>query len=103
MMLYAVVNRFGGYKKVSGLNQWAAVATSLQFQHMQYPTAPQELKEHYERNLGPFEDFLAQQQRQRAMNIQMQGGGVGGYPGQKSPTKQMSPGAHSQQIGRAHV
>ncbi|KAI9797988.1 MAG: hypothetical protein M1833_005044 [Piccolia ochrophora] len=92
MQIYAVVTKYGGSKKVSLNGAWPAVAAALQLHQVQYPSAPQELKDYYERNLGLWEEYMQVQQRQKAMqNIQnMQPGGPGGVNPQMSPTKTMN-------------
>ncbi|KAE9369581.1 hypothetical protein N431DRAFT_345391 [Stipitochalara longipes BDJ] len=88
LTLYMTVVKFGGYKKVTAQNGWSQVAQALQFHPMQMPTAPQQLKHHYERNLVLFEEaWQLNQQRQRAAMMQN-----ANMPGpQMSPTKQMNP------------
>jgi SWI/SNF chromatin-remodeling complex subunit SWI1 len=88
LTLYMTVVKFGGYKKVNAQNGWSQVAQALQFHPMQIPTAPQQLKHHYERNLLLFEEaWQLNQQRQRAQMMQN-----ANMPGpQMSPTKQMNP------------
>ncbi|PMD42442.1 hypothetical protein L207DRAFT_424144 [Hyaloscypha variabilis F] len=88
LTLYMTVVKFGGYKKVTAQNGWSQVAQALQFHPMQIPTAPQQLKHHYERNLVLFEEaWQLNQQRQRAAMMQN-----ANLPGpQMSPTKQMNP------------
>lgn len=69
MHLYATVVRMGGFKKVNASEAWPTVAAAMQFPPTQYPLAPQELKDHYERNLALYEEaWIQSQQRQRAMN-----------------------------------
>lgn len=86
VMLYMAVNKFGGYKRVSRDNIWPQVAQALQFNPAVVPSAPQQIKGHYERNLMMFEEaYQAQQaqQRQKAM-VQPNPGSQGP---QMSPTK----------------
>jgi SWI/SNF chromatin-remodeling complex subunit SWI1 len=95
--LYMAVLKFGGFKKVTQQNGWSQVAMALHFQPMQHPTAAQQLKTHYERNLLLFDDAFQQNQfmqRQRMMQQQAAGNMPG--PGQMSPTKQMNPQAMQQ-------
>ncbi|RDW84928.1 hypothetical protein BP6252_02518 [Coleophoma cylindrospora] len=90
VMLYMAVSKFGGYRKVTQQNGWAQVSQTLQFHPMQNPSAPQQLKLHYERNLLAFEEaWTQQQQRQRAAAVmqQGQGGNVPGQGPQMSPSK----------------
>ncbi|KAI9822325.1 MAG: hypothetical protein M1827_000043 [Pycnora praestabilis] len=96
MQVYALVIKHGGFKRVTALNGWSSIASALQFAPMQYPNAAQEIKDHYERNLAPYEAvWLQMQQRQKAMNDQMHNiqqvqpsSNSGGLP-QMSPNKQM--------------
>ncbi|KAI9788209.1 MAG: hypothetical protein M1816_007061 [Peltula sp. TS41687] len=89
MHLYATVVRMGGLKKVNASEAWPTVAAAMQFPPTQYPLAPQELKEHYDRNLASYEDawIQSQQQRQRAMsNMQhMQAGAINPAQQQQPP------------------
>ncbi|KZF21879.1 hypothetical protein L228DRAFT_239811 [Xylona heveae TC161] len=95
MQLYATVMKNGGFKKVTTMGAWPAVAAALQFPPMQYPTAPQEIKAHYERNLMLYESTFWQMQRQKVMNEQLQNmqqsqpnmPGAGGVQPQMSPPK----------------
>ncbi|KAL2002743.1 hypothetical protein VTN02DRAFT_6073 [Thermoascus thermophilus] len=65
VQLYATVIKLGGSKKVTAANMWPAIAQQLQFPPMQYPMAPQEIREHYHRNLAAYEQaFLSSQQKQ---------------------------------------
>lgn len=98
--LYMAVLKFGGYKKVTHQNGWAQVAQALQFNLMQHPSAPQQLKAHYERNLLLFEEaWQRNQMAQRQKMMQQQGlaGNMGGPGSQMSPTKQMNPQGPMQQ------
>ncbi|EEH19967.2 hypothetical protein PABG_02226 [Paracoccidioides brasiliensis Pb03] len=65
MQLYAIVMKMGGSKKVTATNSWPIVAQQLQFPPMQYPTAVQEISEHYMRILAQYEQaWLSSQQKQ---------------------------------------
>ncbi|KFY04756.1 hypothetical protein O988_00549 [Pseudogymnoascus sp. VKM F-3808] len=88
VMLYMAVTKYGGYRKVHQQGLWPQVAQTLQFNPMQMPSAPAQIKGHYERNLMMFEDAFASQQRQKAM-MQQQNANMAGQP-QMSPTKQVS-------------
>jgi SWI/SNF chromatin-remodeling complex subunit SWI1 len=90
LMLYMAVTKFGGYRRVNQGDSWAQVAQMLHFNLIQNPTAPQQIKGHYERNLMMFEEaYNAQQQRQKAMMQQSTGVNMGTPHPQMSPTKQM--------------
>jgi SWI/SNF chromatin-remodeling complex subunit SWI1 len=93
VMLYMAVAKFGGYKRVNQQNGWHQVAQTLSFNPMQNPSAPQQIKGHYERNLMSFEDAYntQQQQRQRAMMQQNANVAMGAGHPQMSPTKSMNP------------
>ncbi|RFU30849.1 hypothetical protein B7463_g5486, partial [Scytalidium lignicola] len=99
VMLYMAVQRLGGYRKVTQQNGWPQVSQALQFHPIQHPSAPQQLKGHYERNLLMFEEAWASQQRSRAVMMQQSMGAQNaGMPGQQiSPTKQMNPQLQMQQ------
>ncbi|WEW55161.1 hypothetical protein PRK78_000590 [Emydomyces testavorans] len=72
MQLYAAVIRLGGSKKVSAMNGWPTVAQQLQFPAMQYPTAAQDIRDVYFRNLAPYEHaWLSSQQKQVGDPAQM--------------------------------
>ena len=95
MQLYAIAMRLGGSKKVTMTGAWPTVAMNLQLPPQQYPTATQELKDYFEKNLAPYEDaWIQTQQRQKAMQQQQQQqqqqqlqGGVPAGPPQMSPPK----------------
>lgn len=90
MQLYAMVMKQGGAKKVTAMNLWPTIANTLHFPPVQYPSAAQEIQEHYQRNLAAYEAaYLAMQQRQR--------GNVGGMPQQSPPPKQFNPQTQEQQ------
>jgi SWI/SNF chromatin-remodeling complex subunit SWI1 len=84
VQLYATVMKMGGSKKVTATNMWPAVAQQLQFPQMQFPMAAQEIREHHQRNLAPYEQaFLSSQQKQFEMQQQQQQQ-QGGHPRQPS-------------------
>ncbi|OJD23561.1 hypothetical protein ACJ73_05086 [Blastomyces percursus] len=99
MQLYATVMKMGGSKKITATNSWPIVAQQLQFPAMQYPTAVQEIREHYMRILAQYEQaWLSSQQKQ--FTDQMHGSpqrdpieGPIGINAQISPVKPM--GNHS--------
>ncbi|KAL4868910.1 hypothetical protein BDV12DRAFT_168856 [Aspergillus spectabilis] len=71
VQLYATVMKLGGSKKVTAANMWPVIAQQLQFPPVQYPMAVQEIRDHYQRNLGVYEQaFLSSQQKQFADQIQ---------------------------------
>ena len=97
MQLYAMVMKQGGSKKVTSMNLWPTIASVMQFPPIQYPSAAQEIQDHYQRNLAAWEAaYFATQQRQRMMNDQMNNmqqaprGGVAGSPPQPSPVKPLN-------------
>ncbi|PGH16219.1 hypothetical protein AJ80_05242 [Polytolypa hystricis UAMH7299] len=92
VQLYAAVMKLGGSKKVSAMNAWHVVAQQLQFPAMQYPVAPQEIREHYYRNLAAYEQaWLNSQQKQFGDQLQHSPQRpvheVPGMPPQVSPAK----------------
>ncbi|EEH04831.1 conserved hypothetical protein [Histoplasma capsulatum G186AR] len=99
MQLYATVMKMGGSKKIIATNLWPVVAQQLQFPAMQYPTAAQEIREHYMNSLAQYEQaWLSSQQKQ--FTDQMHGSsqrdpleGPLGINPQMSPAKPM--GNHS--------
>ncbi|KAI9793129.1 MAG: hypothetical protein M1835_007457 [Candelina submexicana] len=91
MQLYACVMKYGGSKKVAAMGSWAQVAAALQFPPMQYPTAAQEIKEHYDRYLAAYEGFLLHTQRRTAMGDQGQAAQPPHPSGISSIQQQMSP------------
>ena len=104
MHLYGTVIKLGGSRKVTASGAWPAVAATMQFPQAQYPLAPQELREHYERNLALYEEAWLQsqqqqqQQRQRAMSNMQQMQPADGNPVQQqmSPTKPFDPRPQTQ-------
>ncbi|KAI9757032.1 MAG: eukaryotic translation initiation factor 3 subunit E [Chaenotheca gracillima] len=92
MQLYTTVLQMGGSKKVTQSNGWPVVAGRLQLPHPQYPTAPQELKEHFERNLALYEEAWINTQR---ANQQGQGRPKPMMPMQSGP--QQNPQQQQQQ------
>lgn len=103
MQLYAMVMKQGGSKKVTNMNLWPTIASAMQFPPIQYPSAAQEIQDHYQRNLAAWEAaYFATQQRQRMMSDQMynmqqaQSGSVAGLPPQASPVKQLNSHNHEQ-------
>ncbi|KAL2222891.1 putative ARID/BRIGHT domain protein [Thermoascus aurantiacus ATCC 26904] len=94
VQLYATVMRLGGSKKVTAANMWPAIAQQLQFPPMQYPMAPQEIRDIYQRNLAAYEQaFLSSQQKQFMDQMQQQNspqrqqGDASGMSFQPSPVK----------------
>ena len=103
MQLYAIVMKQGGSKKVTSMNLWPTVAGAMQFPPIQYPSAAQEIQDHYQRNLAAWEAaYFATQQRQRMGSEQMhnfqqaQRGSVVGLLPQSSPVKQLDSQSHEQ-------
>lgn len=86
VQLYGTVMKMGGSKKVTGMNMWPAIAQQFQFPQMQFPTAAQEIREYYHRNLAPYEQaYIGSQQKQFD---QMQQGGMQRQPGDPSGMQQ---------------
>ena len=99
VMLYMTVVKYGGYRRINQQNAWAQVAQALQFNLIQTPNAPQQIKSHYERNLMMFEEaYNSQQQRTKALMMQQNAPvNMGAMHPQMSPTKQMNPQGQMQQ------
>ena len=100
--LYSAVMKLGGSKKVTAANMWPVISQQLHFPPMQFPTAMQEIREHYQRNLAVYEQaFLSSQQKQFA--DQMQQGSLPRQPSDpsgmqfQSPTAKPGPGFENQQ------
>lgn len=90
VQLYGTVMKMGGSKKVTAMNMWPMVAQQLQFPQVQFPMAPQEIREQHQRNLAPYEQaFLSSQQKQ--FSDQMQQGGVPRQPSDPSAMQFQSP------------
>ncbi|OJD11981.1 hypothetical protein AJ78_07352 [Emergomyces pasteurianus Ep9510] len=99
VQLYGTVMKMGGSKKITATNSWHIVAQQLQFPAMQYPTAEQEIREHYMRILAQYEQLIFSTQ-QKQFADQIHGGpqrdpteGAIGVNAQMSPVKPM--GNHS--------
>ncbi|KAH9905597.1 hypothetical protein F4778DRAFT_778989 [Xylariomycetidae sp. FL2044] len=100
--LFQIVSKFGGYRNVTGHNMWPQVTASLGFQLPQMPTAPNQVRAVYERNLFKFEEAWSKQHPRHQMKQQgppagMPGmPGVPGMPGQGTPQRmgQAPPGQH---------
>jgi SWI/SNF chromatin-remodeling complex subunit SWI1 len=88
--LYSVVLRFKGHRFVTQTQAWPKVASMMNIQPQQFPSAPQELQQIYEQNLSIYENAFFQ--RQQAMKQQGQAGTMGQ---QMSPTRPAMPGGQS--------
>lgn len=88
LQLHGMVMRMGGSKKVTAMNMWPAVAQQFQLSPMQFPTAAQEIRDHHQRNLGPYEQAYFTSQQQRQMADQMQQGGLPRKPSDPSAMQQ---------------
>lgn len=89
VQLYATVIKLGGSKKVSAANMWPAIAQQLQFPPMQFPTAAQEIRDHYQRNLAAYEQAFLNSQKQLAEQLQQNASQR--QPGDMSGMFQQSP------------
>ncbi|KZZ94573.1 ARID/BRIGHT DNA-binding domain protein [Ascosphaera apis ARSEF 7405] len=75
--LWAIVSKMGGSKKVMAMNSWHVVAAQLSLNPAQFPSAPNELRDIFIRNLSPYEAVVARKQsngpdlRQQATQVQM--------------------------------
>ncbi|KAK2737303.1 hypothetical protein FQN57_000387 [Myotisia sp. PD_48] len=86
MQLYGTVMKLGGSKKVTATNSWPLVAQQLQFPALHYPTAPQEIKDHYYRNLAAYEQvWISNQQKQTTDQFPM------AHPQQQHPQQPQHP------------
>ncbi|KAJ5103652.1 hypothetical protein N7532_004181 [Penicillium argentinense] len=95
MQLYGTVMKMGGSKKVTAMNAWPAIAQSLQFPQMQFPTAAQEIRDYHQQNLGPYEQaHIGSQQKQFD---QMQQGGMPRQPSDPSAMQFQSPSVKAAQ------
>ncbi|KAL7619357.1 hypothetical protein AAE478_009894 [Parahypoxylon ruwenzoriense] len=104
LQLFQNVSKFGGYRTVSTHNLWVQVAASVGFNPQQVPTAPNQVRVIYERNLLKFEEAWAMQQRNQQMKQQAgSSAGIPGGPGQGVPQRmgQLPPGQHIQP-GQVH-
>lgn len=98
LQLHGIVMRMGGSKKVTAMNMWPAIAQQFQLPPMQYPSAAQEIRDHHQRNLGPYEQAYFNSQQQRQMADQMQQGGLPRQPSDPSAMQQFqSPSIKSSQ------
>ncbi|KAI8627161.1 hypothetical protein F5Y19DRAFT_181477 [Xylariaceae sp. FL1651] len=99
--LFQMVQKYGGYRNVSNHNMWPQIAATIGFPPQQMPSAPNQMKVIYERNLVKFEEAWANNQ-QRSQQLKQQGSGTGAMPvaqgqgtsqrmGQLSPTQHMPP------------
>ncbi|CAJ2509666.1 Uu.00g146920.m01.CDS01 [Anthostomella pinea] len=105
LQLFQNVSKFKGYRAVTASNGWPQVAASVGFHPQQFPSAPNQVRAIYERNLLKFEEAWAMQQR--SQQVKHQAGGSGGMPGgssQGNPQRmgQMSPQQHGQP-GQPHM
>ena len=96
-----VLHKFGGYRNITQSNNWPQLSNILGFPPHQLPTAPQQLKMIYERNLVKFEDAykMRLQQQGGAQNPQHMQQGTptkGMHPGQMMPNQMMQPGQQAQ-------
>ncbi|KAI1089274.1 hypothetical protein F5B19DRAFT_382885 [Rostrohypoxylon terebratum] len=99
LQLFTNVSKFGGYRYVTTHNQWMQVAATVGFNPQQMPSASNQIRAVYERNLLKFEEAWAMQQRSQQHMKQASGSGaMPGVPGQGVPQRmgQMPPGQHVQ-------
>ncbi|RWA08215.1 hypothetical protein EKO27_g6881 [Xylaria grammica] len=81
--LFQVVQKFNGYRNITGHNMWPQVAASIGFPLQQVPSAPNFIKGIYERNLLKFEEAWVSQQRNHHMK--QQSTGAAGIPPPQGP------------------
>ncbi|KAL1602712.1 hypothetical protein SLS60_006133 [Paraconiothyrium brasiliense] len=95
--LYSIVIKFRGSRNVTTNNAWPRIAQHLGIPVPQFPTAPEELRQAYEANLGLYEQMYIRsktQQEQMKMNPMAQMGQMGQQMGQQmSPTRNSMTGA----------
>ncbi|KAI0179613.1 hypothetical protein GGR52DRAFT_568385 [Hypoxylon sp. FL1284] len=95
LQLFQNVSKFGGYRNVTGHNLWMQVTASIGFNLQQIPTAPNQVRAIYERNLLKFEEAWTMQQRNQQMKQQTGGpAGIPNAPAQGVPPRmgQLPPG-----------
>ncbi|KAF2737975.1 hypothetical protein EJ04DRAFT_487190 [Polyplosphaeria fusca] len=94
--LYSLVMKLSqsrGFRAVTQTNQWPKVASYLQIDLRQFPTAPDELRMTYEQNLALYEQAYFQRQQQQMQGGNAQQGQMAGMPQQQmSPTRPTMPG-----------
>ena len=91
--LYTLVMRFKGYRYVTQSQQWPRIAQMMNIPPQQHPSAPEELRQIYELNLGAYENaFFQRQQQMKGMPQQGQMGQMGSMGQQMSPTRPTMPG-----------
>ena len=69
-MIYSIVMKQGGSKKVTMSNAWGAVAASVGLHPAQFPTAGHEIQAYWHQNFMPYE-LMAIQTMQRERNRQL--------------------------------
>jgi SWI/SNF chromatin-remodeling complex subunit SWI1 len=96
--LYFAVMKGKGSQRVTATNSWPTIATMIGIHPQNFPTAPEELKQAYDQNLGPYEHaFILNKQREHMRTINppqpAQMGVAPHFGPQMSPTKPMPPNA----------
>ncbi|EPS37209.1 hypothetical protein H072_9133 [Dactylellina haptotyla CBS 200.50] len=95
--LYLQVQRFGGHRNVTGNNQWASVAQSLQINTEVNPGIADQLAQVYQATLAPFEDaYRKSTQAQQTISMPGPNSGMASHSNMvkqppltsQSPTKQ---------------
>lgn len=91
--LYTVVLRYKGHRVVTQSTAWPKIAQLMNIPPQQFPSAPQELQQIYEQNLGIYESaYLQRQQALKGMGGQQPQMGQMGQMGQQGQQgQQMSP------------
>jgi SWI/SNF chromatin-remodeling complex subunit SWI1 len=106
--LFQYVTKYKGYRYVTAGNGWAQVSQAMQFPPQQYPTAPQQIKGVYERNLLKFEEwwFTRRMQQQGMQGMpgaapnNMTNMAQGGQPQKGMPQGQLGQMGQLQQAGQ---
>lgn len=98
--LFTLVMRAKGSKRITMGNQWIQVAQRMGYQPDQYPNAAMEIKDIFEKNLGPWEaatyaNAQAQQKLKMDQMQQQMGGGQAMSPDRAMP--QTPQGTHATQ------
>ncbi|KAI1290539.1 hypothetical protein F5Y03DRAFT_62501 [Xylaria venustula] len=84
--LFQLVQKFNGYRNVTAQQIWPQVAATIGFPPQQIPSATNQIRNIYERNLAKFEEAWINQQRSH-MKQQSIGGGIPANQGQGTPQR----------------
>lgn len=84
MQLFMMTSKFGYYRTVTQRGLWPQVATAIGFNQAQFPSAPGQIKNLYERSLLKFEDAWRKQKGGQPMGNPP---GMVGQPGPQTPQR----------------